>query len=216
MKLLQFRNRFCFSAKVCRWGHRKSGGCPWRAAVIDCLIRRNYADCTADHYKSVNTFSRNVPFPHCKSEEGGGFMLLTFQHQVVAASYWDSARWEQPSCLMGAASVLYFNRFSLAYRNTIPPTPEEQEVSSSALLPDGRLYSSYWLCTPYNNRVCVLFCHSEPSPLICLPSVNGSSEMFIINDHLIASAWVSFLFFMWTVEWKREWRRTYYPLCHAA
>lgn len=44
-------------------------GCVDRAAVlgrsrslIDCLVSRNYADCTADNYKSVNTLSKNRRF----------------------------------------------------------------------------------------------------------------------------------------------------------
>ena len=83
----QFKISFCFPEVCCR-GQSKSGCCPWQAALIDCLIRCNYADRTADNYKSVNTFRRSIPFHHCKWEQSCGSMLLTFcstrwLHQVI-------------------------------------------------------------------------------------------------------------------------------------
>lgn len=57
----------------------------------------------------------------------------------------------------------------------------------------------------------------EPSFLMYLYSVNGSSEIFIINVHLIGSSFPQGFFhvFMWTVKWKRKWGRTHYPLSHT-
>lgn len=46
--------------------------------LIDCLVSCNYADCTADNYKSVNTLSKNRRFFSPLQMRRAGAVLLTF------------------------------------------------------------------------------------------------------------------------------------------